>query len=176
MTATPCPAATGAARADLREVFRAVASSTWVVTSGTAQHPTGFTAISVVSVSVDPPLISFNIDRTSSSRDALLTTGRAGVHLLSAAQADLARRFAADRTRRFPDDGTWSPDSDGIPRIHGVASRLSVQLVETVAAGDSEIVIAEVIAGVLDDSDPLVHYSGGFRAVASPLPTDSTGI
>lgn len=155
---------------DLRTAFRRAASSAWVVTGARAPalDPVGFTAISVVSVSLDPPLVSFNIARTSSSLATLRRTRRAAVHLLADGQGRLAARFAADRSRRFVDDGTWAW-RDGLPEVHGAALRLVTTLVDLVEAGDSYLALARVERTSADPGGtayPLVHHAGRFASLA----------
>lgn len=156
---------------DLRAAFRTAAASAWVITGSSAAGPVGFTAISVISVSVDPPLVSFNISRTSSSLATISRSRRAALHLLSDEQASVAARFAGDRARRFIDDGTWSHDQDDLPRIHGVKTRLVVEIVDLVDAGDSFIVVGRVDSSDVTDRDPLVHHAGGFLPLTTVTPT-----
>lgn len=167
---TLTPSASPLARSvtpDLRGVFRNAASSTWVVTGDAPTGPVGFTAISVVSVSVDPPLVSFNVSRTSSSLVALASTGRAALHLLADDQSDIAQRFAGDRAARFADDGAWSWGADSLPEIHGVAARLEVRVNDLHEAGDSFIAVARVTrtAIAIDARLPLIHHAGAFHTL-----------
>lgn len=152
---------------DLRSVFRRATASAWVVTSSAAPgaDPVGFTAVSVVSVSLDPPLVSFNIAKTSSSLVPLARSRRAALHLLADSQEHLAARFAGDRTRRFRPDGTWGWQ-DGLPSLHGVTGRLATTLTDLVDAGDSFVAICRVEAGSAADpsSTPLLHSAGRFVA------------
>lgn len=147
---------------DLRDAFRAAAASTWVVTGGSPAGPVGFTAISITSVSVDPPLVSFNISKTSSSLATISRARRAALHLLADEQAVVARRFAADRSRRFVDDGAWSFDEHGLPRIHDVAARLVTEIVDLVDVGDNYIAIGRVDSSDTIDRRPLVHHAGDY--------------
>lgn len=156
---------------DLRSTFRRVATSTWVVTTTDGSAPVGFTAISVASVSVDPPLVSFNVSRTSSSLAAIEHSRRAALHLLAADQADLARRFAGDRAERFSDPASWSWDEHGLPELPGTAARLVTDITDLVDAGDSLLAIAQVRGATHPDTDPLhatalIHHAGRF----TPLP------
>ncbi len=141
MTTTPT---WGAPTVDLRRAFRLDASSVWVVTSAHEGSPVGFTAVSVASVSISPPLLSFNVSRTSSSLTTLLSSARYAVHLLSADQEDVARRFAADASRRFADPSSWSWAEDGLPHVHGSVTRVSGAVLRLVDAGDSLVVLGEV--------------------------------
>lgn len=155
---------------DLRDAFRGAAASTWVVTGSSTAGHVGFTAISIVSVSVDPPLVSFNISKTSSSLAPISRSRTAALHLLSDEQRSVASRFASDRDRRFIDDGTWSLDGGGLPQVHGVAARLVTHLVDLVDVGDSFIAVARVDTADITDRRPLVHHAGGYY----PLTTLTT--
>lgn len=184
MTTTP---AWGGPAVDLRRAFRLDASSVWVVTSAHEGSPVGFTAVSVASVSISPPLLSFNVSRTSSSLGVLLRSGRYAVHLLSADQEDVARRFAADASRRFADPTSWSWADDGLPHVHGTVTRVSGAVLRLVDAGDSLVVLGEV-HDVRDDvpaadperarltgyepsahrAGPLVHHDRAYTRTAPP--------
>lgn len=159
---------------DLRSAFRSAAASAWVVTGHSPSGPVGFTAISIISVSVDPPVVSFNVAKTSSSLATISRTRRAALHLLADEQAYVARRFASDRSQRFVEDGTWSLDGDGLPRIHDVATRITAEVIDLVDVGDSFIVVARVETADTTDRDPLVHHAGGYHPLTA-LTTTTNG-
>ena len=165
--------ARGGAPVDLRRAFRLDASSVWVVTSADATSPVGFTAVSVASVSVAPPILSFNISRTSSSLATLVSSGRFTAHLLAADQEATARRFAGPAPERFADTSAWSWDADGLPRLHGVLTRLSGAVLRLVEAGDSLLVLGEVSGSDADDDADTGHGTPAdprlFRGVDDPL-------
>lgn len=150
----PAPAlGTDATRSlDLRGVFSRAGSSAWVVTTTHRGRPVGFTAVSLASVSLDPPLISLNISRSSSSLAAVLATRRFAAHLLHADQAHLADRYAGSREHRFLLDGTWSLDAGGLPRVHESLARLTADVTDIVDAGDSHLLIAQVTGVSLCDA------------------------
>ncbi len=165
----------GGPTVDLRRAFRHDASSVWVVTSAHAGSPVGFTAVSIASVSLSPPMLSFNVSRTSSSLSTLLHSGRYAAHLLDADQEHVARRFAADASKRFDNASSWSWD-DGLPALRGVVTRLSGAVLRLVEAGDSLLVLGEV-SGVEDAEpedrrarDPLVHHARSYTRTAAPCP------
>ncbi len=163
---------------DLRGAFRAAAASTWVVTGSGHRGPVGFTAISVISVSVAPPIVSFNISKNSSSLVTLAQTQRAALHLLGADQTSLADRFARDRSQRFVHDAAWGYDDHGLPEIRGVASRLITRIEDLVDAGDSFIAVARVEHTTAHGRHPLVHHAGGYHSLdahPSAVPTSPIG-
>lgn len=153
---------------DLRVAFREAVSSTWVICAADGGRPVGFTAISVVSVSVAPPLVSFNLSKSSSSRSAIEATGRVSLHLLASHQDDIARRFAGDRTSRFLGDWHWH--EDGLPSLTEFSARLTADIAATVDAGDSLLVTARVTNQQQGQGDPLVHHQGSYRTL-NPTPT-----
>lgn len=158
---------------DLRGAFRPAAASAWVVTATGPAGPVGFTAISVVSVSLEPPLVSFNVSRRSSSLSTIAGTRRVAIHLLARHQRPLATRFAGDRTRRFVDDGTWRTDADGLPELCDVTARVVATVTQLHDAGDSLLALAQVEHTLTRPYDPLVHHRGSFTPLTpSPGTTD----
>src|SRR3977135_4239800 len=89
-----------------RALLRRQAASVGVVTAA-ATPPVGFTATSFTSVSARPPLVSFNLDRASSSWPAVSAAGHVGVNILSQGQENVARRFATSGIDRFGDGLSW---------------------------------------------------------------------
>lgn len=159
---------------DLRAAFGRAASSTWVVTGSGERGPVGFTAISVISVSLAPPLVSFNIAKNSSSLVTIAQTGRAALHLLAEEQELLAQRFARDRTKRFVDDDTWHLDDHGLPAVRGVASRLVTRIHDLVDAGDSFVALARVEHATTSTRRPLVHHAGGYTPLHATTSSSAT--
>lgn len=150
---------------DLRAAFRNAVSSTWVICAADGPRPVGFTAISVVSVSVEPPLVSFNLSRTSSSRPTIERTGRISLHLLADHQDHLARRFAGDRRARFASSDHWHWHPDGLPGLRDVAVRLTAEVAGSFDAGDSLVITARVTDQQRGQGNPLLHHAGTYRAL-----------
>lgn len=163
----PVPTVAGYAQIDLRHTFGQVAASTWVVTASGTTGPVGFTAVSVASVSLDPPLLSFNVDKASVSLVTIAQSSAAALHLLAEDQADVARRFAGPRDSRFADDGTWHHDDHGLPLVHGASARLVTRVHDLVDAGDSFVVIARVVHTTSTGRAPLVHHGRDYRTLGA---------
>jgi flavin reductase (DIM6/NTAB) family NADH-FMN oxidoreductase RutF len=160
------PALADAAAVDLRRAFRPAASSVWVVTSAHDGVPVGFTAISIVSVSLNPPLVSFNVGLGSSSLATLQASQRFAAHLLGADQLDLADRFAAAASQRFTAPTTWTWDDTGVPALENVLVRVAGRIRSTVPAGDSLLVIGEVEqVRTGAERGPLLHHDRAYRPV-----------
>lgn len=154
---------------DLRATFGQAAASAWVVTGAGPRGPVGFTAISVVSVSLEPPIVSFNISRASSSLATIARSGAVALHLLATHQSDLAHRFARDRSRRFVRDGAWTFDTDGLPELLGVSARLVGRIEDLVDAGDSFVALARVESTNGSHRGPLLHHAGRFTPLTATI-------
>lgn len=151
---------------DLRLAFRRHAGAVAVITAAGASGPVGFTASSLASVSVDPPLVSFNIARSSSSWPAVSVASHLGVHVLAEDQRDLAERFAAKGVERFAAPTRWTPGPFRVPLLEDVAARLVVTPHQQVRAGDHILVVARVVhADATEGAVPLIHHDGGFHTL-----------
>jgi flavin reductase (DIM6/NTAB) family NADH-FMN oxidoreductase RutF len=160
LTAEPPPAA-GLDADRLRRLLRRQASTVTVVTAP-GPPPAGFTATSFTSVSMHPPLVSFCLNRESSSWPTVARAGHVAVHLLAAGQEDLARTFATSGIDRFAGPVAWRPGPHGVPLLDGTLARLLCRVVDRVVAGDHTVVLAEPLHGEQDDGAPLLYHDGRY--------------
>lgn len=158
----------------LRTLLRHQASTVTVVTApGTP--PVGFTATSFTSVSLDPPLVSFCLHRSSSSWPTVDRAGHVGVHVLSHRQPDLARTFATSGIDRFAPPTVWRAGPYGVPVLDGALAWLVCRVVDRVAAGDHTVVLAEpLIAQHADADSPLLYHQGRYACLAPLVPLSGT--
>ncbi len=161
MSVTADPTTTDAADGSqvLRRTLRRLASGVTVIT---LPGPTGFTATSFTSVSLDPALVSFYLGLNSSALDAVRDADRFAVHVLGAEHAGVARRFARRGIDRF-DGSRWREAPDGLPVLDGVPAWLSARIVQRQEIGDHLLVVGEVESGGGHAQGPaLVHHDGDF--------------
>jgi flavin reductase (DIM6/NTAB) family NADH-FMN oxidoreductase RutF len=106
----------------------------------------GFTANSLTSVSLEPPLVLICVDRDSASRDSLVKSGRFAVSLLRRDQEPLARRFAGEaRETRFQDLALHFPPG-GVPVLQDALAWLDCRVWRLVEAGDHTVLFGLVEA------------------------------
>ncbi|BBB01689.1 putative flavin-dependent reductase [Actinacidiphila reveromycinica] len=147
-----------------RSVFRRHAAGVAVVTAQGARGPVGFTATSLASVAVEPPLLSFGISVGASCWPAVSAAEHVGVHVLGDHQGELAALFARSGADRFAPPTRWSRGPYGVPLLDGVAAWLVGRVEGRVPAGDHRIVVARAVAGdPRGPGGPLVHHQGGFH-------------
>lgn len=153
--------------AEFRRVLGQFASGVTVITAEDDAGPTGFACQSFASLSLDPPLVTFMVARTSSTWPRIARAGVFCVNILGAGQAELCRAFAVSGADKFagvshrPAPATGSPQLDGVPawidcRIHAVHT-----------GGDHLIVVGRVEAmGAEGEGDPLLFHKGRFGRLA----------
>ena len=150
----------------LRRVMRRVPSPVTVVTAAWDGERYGATIGSFTSVSLAPPLVSFNLQHGSSLRMALEAGAPFAVHVLRDDQADLAARFARPdlaMPERF--DELTQDDEDGVPVLPCLA-RVRGRVHTRMAAGDHLLVLADVVgAEEPGEGEPLLYLDRAFRRV-----------
>ncbi len=125
--------------------------------------PFGFTANSLSSVSLNPPLISVCVGRDAESHDPLVGAGAFAVNVLSEGQEGIARRFASAQERDSRWDGLdWDPGPARVPVLAGVHAWMACRIWKTFEAGDHTLVIARVGEGNGSDGRPLLYYRGRY--------------
>ncbi|GAA5048124.1 flavin reductase family protein [Nocardia callitridis] len=156
----------GAAR--FRTSMRHYPAGVTIVTLRSGDGPVGFTATSFASLSMTPPLVSFNISDTSSSLSALLDADSVVIHFLGAHQHELAQRFSRPAQHRFSDRALWATLDTGEPVLHGTPLWLHTRIHRLIPIGDHTLVIGLVIE-VNDETGhqpapaPLLYYNGRYH-------------
>jgi flavin reductase (DIM6/NTAB) family NADH-FMN oxidoreductase RutF len=149
-----------------RTAFRRHPAGVVVITLDAGHGPVGFTATSLSSLSLEPPLLSFGIGTGTSSWPHLNHARSAVVNLLGAHQEPLARTFATSGIDRFAAPTAWNRLPSGEPVLADTAGWLRVTIDQTVAAGDHRIVIGRVTSAELAEGHrPLVYHDGRYHSI-----------
>jgi flavin reductase (DIM6/NTAB) family NADH-FMN oxidoreductase RutF len=124
----------------------------------------GLTASSLVSISLDPPLVLVGLEHQSQTRVAILETKAFNISLLTRSQEFIADRFAG---RAPAVDPQWRTlphrlGTNGIPLLDGCAAWLECRLMQTHQAGDHDVCIGEVLAASIGGGDPLILWDRSF--------------
>jgi flavin reductase (DIM6/NTAB) family NADH-FMN oxidoreductase RutF len=148
-----------------KSVFRHHPAGVAVVTFAHGGTLYGFTATSVISVSADPPVLTFSIDSSSSSWPALAEAETLVVNFLAAAQVEVSARFATRGIDRFAEGG-WSLLPTGEPVLEGSPSWVRGRVVQRTAIGRSFLV--SILALEVHESghgSPLVYHDRTYHTV-----------
>ncbi|MCM3584279.1 flavin reductase family protein [Mesobacillus maritimus] len=129
--------------------------------------PLGLTVNSFASVSIDPLLILWSIDKRVSSHDVFKNTDKFAVHVLAGDQSDICSLFATKGIDRFS-NCEWQLSAHNLPVIAGAAGVLQCKTYKTVDAGDHTILIGEVVEIQSEQKEPLLYHKRKF----GPIPDE----
>ncbi|CRL97526.1 MULTISPECIES: p-hydroxyphenylacetate 3-hydroxylase reductase component [Pseudomonas] len=141
------------------------ATGVTVVTAADASgRKVGVTANSFNSVSLDPPLVLWSIDKRSSSHGVFEEASHFAVNVLAADQIDLSNNFARPKDDRFAEIA-YEPGEGGAPVFADCAARFHCEKYQQVDGGDHWIMIGKVVA--FDDfgRSPLLYHQGAYSMV-----------
>ncbi|WEK05991.1 MAG: flavin reductase family protein [Candidatus Devosia phytovorans] len=159
------PVETGQQVPDFRLVMRQLAAGVSVVTASTEMDRSGFTATSVISLSVEPPRLLVSINQQSSTLDLIRRSGEFSVSFLSSAQEHIAENFAGrsglDGARRF-ESGSWLPMSGTGHALEGALANMGCVVEEMIERHDHVLTIGRVAWSDTRNGQPLVHWNRKF--------------
>jgi flavin reductase (DIM6/NTAB) family NADH-FMN oxidoreductase RutF len=121
----------------------------------------GMTISSFNSVSLDPPLVLWSIDRESNNFEAFIEAEHFAVHVLTADQKSICERFAGRGTDKF--EGLDC--TEGVARSPILPDYSAVFECETehrYDGGDHVILVGRVLKFDDRETDPLIFYRGHY--------------
>jgi flavin reductase (DIM6/NTAB) family NADH-FMN oxidoreductase RutF len=151
----------------LRETMRRFAAGVCVVTTTVDDQHYGITVGSLISLSLEPPLIGVAIGLQSSFHEPLRQAGRFAVSVLAADQDRLARHFARSGV---PPVALWAGiptrESDlAEPLLADALAWLECSTRAQYDAGDHTIFVGDVLSTELGrDAAALVYLRGGYAS------------
>lgn len=132
------------------------------------------TVNSFVSVSLNPMLISWNLQNSSSQFDLYSGADQFAVSVLSASQAELAQRYATRGDIQLRSDEFISA-ANGLPVVDGALAHFECRRWSEFAAGDHTVIFGEVFGmnkggehsatGSDDAETPLAFFGGQFCSI-----------
>jgi flavin reductase (DIM6/NTAB) family NADH-FMN oxidoreductase RutF len=151
---------------ELRAVLRRFPSGVAVVTVDLEGERIGLTVSSLVSLSLDPPLVGLAVSRQAALHELLRRAGSFGVSLLGEGQEELATRFS----RGVPPIALWTGvavrEGRRAPLLDGSLGWLECETRAEHAAGDHTLFVGEVVrAEAGSPRRPLVYLDRRFVAV-----------
>ena len=152
---------------DLRALMRLFPSGVSVVGADAHGDRIAVTMGSLISLSLDPPLVGISVGRDLALHELVRTAGAFGVSVLRGDQADVAARFA----RGAPPIVLWHGVAlrDGVtgaPLLSDALAWIECRVWAEYDAGDHTLFVGEVVA--LDEGEPapaLVYREHGYASV-----------
>jgi flavin reductase (DIM6/NTAB) family NADH-FMN oxidoreductase RutF len=147
---------------ELREVMRRFPAPVAVVTTEYEGERFGLTVGSLVSLSLEPPLVGISIGIESSSHEPIRRAGGWAVSLLGADQEHVAQHFARSG---IPPLALWQGidvrDGSQGPLLAGALGWLACRTIGAHEAGDHTIFVGAVEETELGSYGPALVYRGG---------------
>ena len=129
-------------------------------------EPVGITVNSFTSVSLEPPLVLWNIARESRSTTAFIESGEFVVNVLAADQVAVSEHFAQPERPIF-DNLSRDDTSDGQPVLADCIAYLYCRTQAIHEGGDHCIIVGEVTRHELGrDAAPLLYFGSRYRQIA----------
>lgn len=125
-----------------------------------------FTANWLTQVSFDPPLVALSVENDSKSLPMIQRSRKFAINVLRSDQRELAGKLGKSAIQH-PDKLAgiaFDPGVNGCPVLREALAWVACDVRHTVAAGDSTVMIAEVVdVGMIGEGQPLTMNEAGFR-------------
>ena len=143
---------------------RFVTGVTIITTHDEKGQPTGFTANSFTSLSLDPPLVLFCLSRNSNCFQAFTANPSFAVNILKESQQELAAHFATQDEAKFS-GVSFRTGETGVPLIPECLANLECYTMEIFPGGDHMIFVGEVKETHLGEGAPLLFYRSEYHSI-----------
>jgi flavin reductase (DIM6/NTAB) family NADH-FMN oxidoreductase RutF len=151
----------------LREAFGHFPSGVVAIAAEVNGVRHGLAASTFVPVSLDPPLVSFCVQNTSTTWPILKQVPLLGISVLGEAHDDAVRTLAAKTGDRFAGLATES-NGGGAVFIRGTSVWLESAIEQLIPAGDHTIVVLRVSDVRVDPTvAPIVFHRSVFRRLGA---------
>ncbi len=153
--------------AEFKDAVGCFATGVTIITAvGPRGELIGITASSFNSVSLDPPLILFSLNRRAYSLRAFLSTQAFAVNILRAGQEEISDRFARAFKDKWSDIAHEIWDS-GCPILTDALASFECETRHTYHGGDHVIFVGEVLRLRHDpEGQPLLFHGGKYGGVS----------
>ena len=153
----------------LRDAFGIFPSGVVAVAASVEGRSVGLAASSFTSVSLDPPLVSISVAKSSKTWPDLRRSPHVGVTILAEHHSEVCRRLAGPVDERFDGLGVTASDDGALTLDEGLA-RFDCTIYREVEAGDHILVLLELHAVEHVDHSlagaPLVFHRSAFGRLA----------
>ncbi|MCM3587872.1 flavin reductase family protein [Mesobacillus maritimus] len=150
-------------KSDPQQLFKEIMGSyptgvTVITTLDENNKPVGLTVNSFASVSIDPLMVLWCIDKNAGSCGVFKKADNFAVNILAGNQQEVCWTFASksepDRFAKHP----WVLSENNLPVINNVFASFECKKVQMVDAGDHYILIGEVIDLNKNEQEPMLYF------------------
>ncbi|WP_205547742.1 flavin reductase family protein [Leucobacter sp. wl10] len=147
---------------DYRQVFGLLPTGVTAITgTSTEGKPVGFVVGTFQSLSIDPPLAAFSVDKGSSTWPTIRTLENFTANILSTEQLPVCRALSRRGVDKF-DGLDYEAGPHGNPRLPGSTAWLDCNVLYEVVAGDHYIIVATITGMEIGSGEALIFRGGKF--------------
>lgn len=137
-----------------------------ITAMGAGGRPIGMVVGTFSSVSIDPPLVGFLPDKSSSTWPQLEAAGRFCVNVLASDQQGVCRQLAGKGPDKFA-EVEYSVSDHNLPVIAGALATIECALHSVTDAGDHFFVLGRVLRlEAMREADPMLFFRGRYGGFA----------
>ncbi|WP_267279017.1 flavin reductase family protein [Arthrobacter sp. CDRTa11] len=160
---------------DYRQIFGLLPTGVVAITGLTDDgKPMGFVVGTFQSLSLEPALVTFCVDKSSSTWPALRNLGRFTANMLSIEQLSVCKALARKGDDKFHGID-YEESAIGTPRIINSTAWIDCKVLSEIVAGDHYMIVGSVSAMEAGMGDALMFCGGKFGEFTlwpSPTPTE----
>ena len=151
---------------DFRQALGQFATGVCLVTVNDLELGSLATTVnSFSSVSLDPPLVLWSIQHSSDYLEVYTECQRFGISVLSSEQGALSSQYAQHGGHSAQAEH-FTTGPQGEPQLIDALAHFSCATYAVHPGGDHQIIVGEVLQFESMQADPLIFYSGGYRALS----------
>lgn len=132
-------------------------------------EPAGMIVGTFQSLSLTPALVTFSVDRSSTSWPKIRSGGRFSASVLAEQQTDVCQALSRRSGDKFA-GVRWVPSPDGSPQFLGASAWIDCAIEQELDGGDHVIVIGRVLRMDGGFTEPLVFHKGRLGGYRAPVP------
>ncbi|MGI9283963.1 MAG: flavin reductase family protein [Pseudomonadales bacterium] len=152
----------------LRNAFGLFTTGVTIITANpNGYKPFGVTANSFSSLSLDPPLLLWSLQKDSDTWDAFQATTQFAVNILASDQKDMSVRYAQKGDHELATD-EYEMGESGCAILSNCIASFECDMGERYEGGDHIIMVGKVLEVNCNhiEASPLVFQSGQYRSLA----------
>lgn len=151
---------------EFRDVLGSYATGVVVITCrDSSGHGWAMTVNSFASLSLDPPLVLWSIDKACDQFAAFAEATHYAVNVLADGQQGVSNHFATPSNDKF-NGIVHESGLEDLPLLPDCCASLQCRIVARHEAGDHFILIGKVLAIEKNDAAPLIFHAGQYRSLA----------
>ena len=144
----------------LRKTLGKYSTGVTVVTSiDNDRNPIGMTVNSFTSVSLQPALVLWCIDKKQPSYNSFMNAEGYAVNILSKEQNDICYKFASQLDNKF-ENVDWKISENGFPLLKNSLAWFDCKKWNYYSGGDHQILVGEVTSFDSTELEPLTYWNG----------------